>query len=104
MSGGQQQLGQAFDRLEQEAPDRARFIHWFRDPKARWVRLPLGTIFILASFAGPFLPIVGIEMLPLGLLLVALDVPFRKEPVARLTLWLTDKWVFAREWWQNRGS
>jgi hypothetical protein len=35
------------------------------------------------------LPVLGIWMLPLGLLLVAYDVPFLREPVGRFTIWAT---------------
>jgi hypothetical protein len=35
-----------------------------------------------------FLPVVGIEMLPIGLLLVAQDVPFLRRPVGRAMVWL----------------
>jgi hypothetical protein len=35
-----------------------------------------------------FLPILVIEMLPVGLMLVAIDVPFLRGPVARMMDWL----------------
>lgn len=99
---GQQTLDRAYEGLEEEAPDRvARAIRWLRDPKARWIRIPLGVLFIIASMLW-FLPVVGIEMLPLGLLLIAQDVPFLREPVGRAMIWLERKWVVLRRRW-SRG-
>lgn len=92
-SDGQRELDRAFDGLEQEVPDRvARAIRWLRSPASRWVRLPLGLLFIIAGLLW-FLPVVGIEMLPIGLLLVAQDVPFLKKPVGRGMLWLEHRWA-----------
>jgi hypothetical protein len=95
MSGSkdQQLLDRAFDELERESPDRfRRVLRWLRDPKSRWVRIPLGLLFIVAGLLW-FLPVVGIEMLPIGLLLIAQDVPFLKRPVGKMMLWLEHKWA-----------
>jgi hypothetical protein len=90
---GRQLLDQAFDALERNSPKRlTRVVHWVRSPASRWVRLPLGILCILASFLW-FLPVLGIWLLPIGLLLVAQDVPFLRRPVARMMLWLEDRWL-----------
>lgn len=95
-------LAKALNQLEDETPDRvARAIRWLRDPDQRWVRLPLGIGLILGGLFS-FLPVLGIEMLPLGLLLVALDVPPLRGPVGRATLWLEDRWCRLRRWWRRR--
>jgi hypothetical protein len=99
---GKELLDRAFDGLERETPDRVtRVIRWVRDPKSRWVRLPLGVLCIVASFFW-FLPVVGVEFLPIGLLLIAQDVPFLRKPVARLMLWLERKWVELRRRFRKR--
>ena len=96
------ELDKAFEKLERETPDFVtRVILWLRSPKARKVRLPLGALFIVASFFW-FLPIVGLEMLPIGLLLIAQDVPFLRQPVGRMTLWLLERWVRFRKWVQKK--
>lgn len=101
---GQRELDQAFDRLEREVPDRlSRAIRWLRDPKARKVRLPVGILFLVGGLLW-FLPVVGLELIPIGLLLVALDVPFLRKPVARATLWLEDRWGDLRRWWGRRRA
>jgi hypothetical protein len=101
-NGGRQDLDHAFDRLEAEVPDRvSRAIRWLRDPKGRWVRIPLGLLLIAGS-ALAVLPVFGIEMLPLGLMLIALDIPFLRGPVGRAMLWLEDRWAGLRRWWRER--
>lgn len=99
---GQRELDRAFDELEQEVPDRvARAIQWLRSPASRWVRIPLGVLCIAGGFLW-FLPVLGIELLPIGLLLIAQDVPFMKKPVGRSMLWLVNQWRALREWWRTR--
>ncbi len=98
---GQKTLDRAYDGLEDEAPDRvARAIRWLRDPKARLIRIPLGVLFIFGSMLW-FLPVLGIEMLPLGLLLIAQDVPFLRKPVGRAIIWLEHTWVALRRRWSS---
>jgi hypothetical protein len=98
------ELDKAFDKLEHETPDfLTRAIIWLRKPRARVVRLPLGILFIVAGFLW-FLPVVGLEFLPIGLLLIAQDVPFLRRPVGRMTLWLLDRWVQLRRWWTKRRA
>lgn len=99
---GRKKLDQAFEGLEHETPDKvSRMIRWLRDPESKWVRLPLGLLFIAAGFFG-FLPIVGIEFIPLGLLLIAQDIPFLRKPVGEMTLWLERQWIALKQWWQHR--
>jgi hypothetical protein len=90
-------LRRAFKHLEREVPGRvAWIIRNLRHPQARWVRVPAG---VLLVFGGVFsiLPFLGIWMLPLGLLLVARDVPFLRVPVGRFTIWGTQKWAAIRQ-------
>ncbi|MFV3127283.1 hypothetical protein [Niveispirillum sp. KHB5.9] len=99
---GEDELNAAYDRLERELPPAAvRVLEWLRSPRARRVRLVLGMLLICAGFLW-FLPIVSIEMLPVGLLLIAIDVPFLRRPIAAFVMWLLDKWMALRNWWQRR--
>lgn len=99
---GKKVLDEAFDELERETPDRVtKIIRWLRSPKARRVRLPLGILCIVASFFW-FLPIIGIELFPIGLLLIAVDVPFLRRPVGLFILWLEDRWVALKRWYRHR--
>ena len=98
---GRRVLDQAYDGLEQEVPDRvSRAIRWLRDPQSRWIRLPVGVLLIVSSVFW-FLPVIGIEFLPIGLLLVAQDVPFLRKPVGRAMIWLEHQWLRLKRWWKG---
>jgi hypothetical protein len=95
-------LGEAFDELERAAPGSLeRAIRWMRKPRARIVRLPLGVVCIVGSFFW-FLPVLGLWFLPLGLMLIAQDVPFLRRPIGRMTLYLLDRWKHLRRWWARK--
>ena len=99
---GKRTLDKAYEGLEKETPDRvSRAIHWLRKPEARWIRWPVGLALIVAGFFG-FLPVIGIEMIPVGLLLIAQDIPFLRKPVGAAMLWLESKWRALRAWWRDR--
>ena len=99
---GQRKLDQAYEGLEHETPDRvARAIRWLRAPESKWIRIPLGLLLIAGGVFG-FLPILGYEFIPLGLLLLAQDIPFLREPVGTFTLWLERKWVELKSWWRSK--
>ena len=81
-------LDAQLDRLEAVCPAfLARPVHFLREPKLRWLRLVAGTLLIIGGLLS-FLPILGIEMLPIGLMLIAIDVPFLRGPVARMIAWI----------------
>lgn len=95
-------LDRAYADLEQELPPRlARTLQWLRDPAARWIRIPLALSLVGLSFLS-FLPVIGIELLPVGLLLLASDLPFLRRPVARLTIRAVRGWRRLKSRW--RGS
>lgn len=91
---GKATLDKAFDRLEDEAEGSqfARFIAWVRSPASRWVRIPLGLAIIAAGCFGLVLPVVGMEWIPVGILLLAQDIPFLRKPAGKMMLWLLKKW------------
>jgi hypothetical protein len=70
-------------------------VDWVRRPTSRLVRLPLGGLLVLFGTFG-FLPIIGFWMIPLGLLLIARDVPVLEPPLARLLAWINRKWPGAK--------
>lgn len=57
-------------------------IHWLRRPAARWLRR-LAAIVLLIGGILWFLPLVGLWMLPLGLILLAEDSRALKRRLAR---------------------
>ena len=97
MPEGKRILSQAFKRLEQEVPERlGRVLRWLRHAASRLVRIPVGILLIVGGVFS-ILPGLGIWMLPLGLLLIASDVPSLRRPVGRFTTWAADKWVALRQ-------
>ena len=64
-----------------------RWVAWLRQPSARWVRIPVALLFLCGGFLW-FLPIVGFWMLPLGLLLLAQDIPLMRRLCGRLLDWI----------------
>jgi fatty acid desaturase len=85
-------LDQQLERWENRLPaSLARFVRWLRQPSSGFVRIPVACGLILGGFVG-FLPILGFWMIPLGLILLARDVPFLRGPIARLLAWIDAKW------------
>lgn len=96
----QQRLDRQFDRLNDWLPGVVgRSIVWLRKPSSRWVRLPIAILLIVASLFS-FLPVFGLWMLPLGLMLLAIDVPFLKRPTGRALVWLEHQWVKIVRWYR----
>ena len=90
-------LRRAFKLVEREMPGKAAWIiRNLRHPHAHWLRIPTGVLLVLGGVFS-ILPFLGIWMLPLGLLLIAYDVPFLREPVGRFTIWSTRKWIAVRQ-------
>ena len=61
-----------------------------RRPGAVWVRVPLAILLLAGGLVG-FLPILGFWMVPLGLALLALDLPFLRRPLAKFLGWVNRK-------------
>jgi hypothetical protein len=57
------------------------------EPRYRWLRIPLGSLLVLAGLLG-FLPILGFWMIPLGLSLLAVDFPVLRPILRRFREWL----------------
>jgi len=94
MSGkSKERLLRQFDKLERHVPRfAARALEWLRRPSARVVRIPLGVLLILGGTFS-FLPVLGAWMLPLGLLLLAIDLPFLRGPVNTVIVSGSRKWT-----------
>lgn len=74
------------------SPRMAGFVGWLRKPSSVFVRIPLGLLLIAGGIFS-ILPVLGLWMLPLGLLLIAQDVPFLQKPMAQLLGWMERKWI-----------
>ena len=95
-------LDRKIDQFADQLPNWAgRFLRWLRAPSGRWVRIPIAIVLVIAGFIG-FLPVLGFWMIPLGLLLIAQDVPFLQRPFLRAIEWAERKWKDLRRWWKKR--
>jgi hypothetical protein len=93
MNSHQQELDRHFAWFEAKLPPRpATFVAWLRRPSSRYARIPLALLLILGGIFS-FLPVLGVWMLPLGLLLFAQDVPVLQKPMARILGWIERKWI-----------
>lgn len=82
----------AYEELVKELPQSvARAMARLRAPNMKWVRIGTGVLFLVGG-ALSFLPVLGLELLPLGLLFLAHDVSVLRRPAARLLLWLVTRW------------
>lgn len=76
-------LNRLLDRVERQLPAfAAHLLRWLRAPSSRWLRVPIGSLLVLGGLLS-FLPVLGLWMLPLGLLLLALDIPPLRRPTRR---------------------
>ena len=87
------EIDRHFAWFEGKLPPRpAKFVAWLRKPSSRYVRVPLAILLMLGGVFS-FLPVLGLWMLPLGLLLFAQDVPVLQKPTARTLGWVERKWT-----------
>jgi hypothetical protein len=68
-------------------------------PNSRLLRMGLGVAFILGGLVG-FLPIVGFWMLPLGVLILSIDLPVARRWRRRFVVW----WHRRREKLKREGD
>jgi len=81
---GEQRLERLIDRL----PRRLQAtIRWLRRPSSRRLRIPAGALLIGGGLLS-ILPFFGLWMLPLGLVLLAEDVPSLRRARDRLLDWI----------------
>lgn len=89
-----------------EAPPRP--LHYIRIggraipmPASRWVRIALGSTLVVFGLLG-FLPILGFWMVPLGLLILSMDLAFVRRWRRRTAVWLERRypgfWAKLKRW------
>jgi hypothetical protein len=102
MPEGKRALRSAFKRIEQEVPEGVgSAMRWLRHPSSRWVRIPAG-IFLIIGGIFSILPFLGLWMLPLGLMLIAADIPFLRKPMARFAIASVNLWSRLRARWRRK--
>lgn len=87
----QTELDREISRISRRLPDRlARLLHHCHNGASRWVRIPIGLGLIVGGVFS-FLPVLGVWMIPLGLVVMAKDVPPLRRPMARMLAWIEGK-------------
>jgi hypothetical protein len=86
------------ERIIDRLPQRCRsIIRWLRRPSSVWIRVPTGVLLTCCGLVG-FLPILGFWMFPLGLALLAEDVPLFRAGRSRILDWIEHRhpqWLFS---------
>lgn len=97
----EQRLNHQLDRMERNLPVWLhRTLRWLREPSAGWVRIPVGVVLVLGGIFS-ILPLLGVWMLPFGLILLAQDIPFLRRPLRRALIWAERRWI---RWKQRRRT
>ena len=79
---------QRLERLLRRLPTRGeQAMRWLLQPGRTWLRAILGCLLIAGGVLS-FLPVLGLWMLPLGLILLAEDVPALRRLTARMLEWI----------------
>ncbi len=100
-SKGNRRIHRQFERIQRKVPVSARLLAWLRRPGARLIRVPLGILLVLGGIFS-FLPVLGIWMLPLGLMLLALDIALLRAPVNFALVRGGRKWAIWRRGRRDR--
>jgi hypothetical protein len=89
-----ERLDRQFQRLRRMLPWLDGWIHHLQSDRAAMIRLPLALLFTLGGLLW-FLPFLGLWMLPMGLFLLAVDIPALQTPVSGI-------FIRVRRWWAHR--
>jgi hypothetical protein len=105
MASTKAELNRYFEMINRRVPTRvSHFIRWLRQPSSFTARLAVAILFILGGIFS-FLPVLGVWMLPLGLLLIAQDVRSLQRPLITILAWTETQWERLRPKWQRfRGN
>ena len=87
MAGGDPRLDKLVRRLPPRMGDTVAYL---LKPSSRWVRIPSGALLIVGGVLS-FLPVLGVWMLPLGLALLAEDVPALRASRSKVLDWVERK-------------
>jgi len=87
------ELDRHLEWFQERLPERlANCVRWLRKPSSIFWRIPISLVLVVGGIFS-FLPVLGIWMLPLGLILIAQDIPFLQPPIVRLLSWVERKWM-----------
>jgi hypothetical protein len=98
--GAKAELDRYCQRIEKHLPNwSSRFLRWLRQPSSRSARILVSALLVLGGVFS-FLPVLGLWMLPLGLIIISQDLPFLRAPLVRAFRWIEFRWAQ----WQGRAA
>lgn len=101
MSDPTRRFDRQFESLSRLAPFLRGPLTALRRDSWRLVRLPLALLMIVGGVFS-FLPLLGIWMLPLGLLLLAIDIPVLRGPISALMIRVRRRIAVWSAWWRGK--
>jgi hypothetical protein len=104
MASAESKLDVYFEKIYRRVPSRiSSVIRWLRRPSSFPARFLVALLLITGGCLS-FLPVLGLWMLPLGLLFVAQDAPFLVRPLVNALEWTESAWERLLAAWQNWRS
>lgn len=100
MTKRERRLLRQFEAIERTTPIGRALLKRLRDNRYRLVRIPLAVFLCIAGLAG-FLPVLGFWMLPVGLLLLAIDVPALQPAVSAAVIRMRRRIALWRRRWRH---
>ena len=101
MSRTEKRFQRQFEVLSRLIPALRRPLAMLQRDGARLIRLPLALVLIACGFLW-FLPVFGLWMLPLGLLLLAVDLPMLRDPISALLIRSRRRIARFLRYWRRR--
>lgn len=98
MTRNGRRLRRQFEELARRAPPARGLVERLCDRTPRILRLPIAVLLVLGGMLS-FLPVLGFWMLPLGLMLLALDIPWLAPRVSAAAILTRRR---ASVWWRTR--
>ncbi len=101
MTREQRRLRRQFESIEKLHPSLQGPVRSLQNNRWRLVRIPLGIFCILGGVLS-ILPFLGLWMLPLGFLLLAVDLPFLQPTVNGILIRSRRRIAIWRRWWREK--
>ena len=101
MTRKHKRLARQFELIQRRFPALSGFVQGMRSNRMMLIRLPMALLLIFGGIFS-FLPILGVWMLPLGLMLLAIDVPFLQGPVSVLMIRWRRRIAVWRRWCRRK--
>jgi hypothetical protein len=103
MTSAKAELDRYFEKIDEHVPSwMSRAIQWLRKPSS-WIVRWLIALLLIVGGVFSFLPVLGLWMLPLGLLFIAQDVPVLQTPLLKALEWIEATWKRLKAAWARRS-